>query len=482
MFVMITRLQNRRFVPAVLRLGAVLGLAGLVAGVGGGLSPVAPAAAERTYIDGIAAQVGQEIVLSSEVEEQLAVASSRFGLADSNVTRAREEVLQRIIDEKVIVQEARARGISVTDAEVNEAVNHHIDLIREQLGGEEEFQRELAKEGLTSQGLVERYRDEARRDLLYTRLIQREIVSKIEVTDAEVDEYYLKHKAEIPHKPGKVELAHIFIGFRPDDKTVAKAQARLDRIGSRLDSGESFAVVAKELSDDPGTRDKGGDLGWFDAGQLEEHLAAVAASLKPGETSKPFQVPMGVEILRLVERDSSRVHLQHIRVELAVNEEMRQKLHERAEEVRKLATGGKDFAALADQYSDDRESAAKGGSLGTFDDNELNPTIAGAVGSLAPGGLSEIVETEQGYHIFKVTKREGGGEYELAEIRDRLKNRIIEERAEARTQDWLAGIRANYFIRRADKEPARGATAPAPTTGKVDQGKVDQGAAQESKR
>lgn len=418
---------------------------GLAAGIPG-------AGAEPVYLDGVAAHVGQELVLQSEVEEQLAIASLRLGLADSNLASAREEVLQRIIDEKVIVQEARARGITTSNEEVDQAVNQHLDLIREQLGGEEKFQRELAKEGLTQTELTDRYREEARRDLLYTRLIQREIVSKIEVTDDEVDKYYQEHKDELPRLPGKTELAHIFIGLRPDEAVIARAQEKLDRIGDRLKAGESFSAVARELSEDIGTREQGGDLGWLDSSELEERLAQVTAGLKPGEVSAPFQVPLGVEVLRLVERDGERVHLQHIRVVLAVSEETRRWLRERAEEVQKQAAAGKDFGALADQYSDDRDSAAKGGNLGTFDDEALSPSIAHAVRDLKPGDLSEVVGSEQGFHIFKVIKREGGGGYELAEIRDRLRSRIIEERAQARTQDWLTQIRANYFIRRADEE------------------------------
>jgi peptidyl-prolyl cis-trans isomerase SurA len=249
-----------------------------------------------------------------------------------------------------------------------------------------------------------------------------------------------------------VELAHVFLGLRADEKSVAAAQEKLDRVGRRLAAGESCSAVARDLSDDPRTRQSGGELGWFEMSEIDDRLRAVAADLKPGEVSEPFQVPLGVELLRLVAREGDRVHLQHIHVALVVDEEDRRRLRERAEGIRRQAAGGKDFAELAKTHSDDRDSAAKGGSLGTFDDQELNSTISGAVGELAPGEVSKVVETEQGFHVFKVIQREGGGEYELAEIRDRLRNRMVEERAAVRTQAWLPEIRANYFIRRADQE------------------------------
>ncbi len=435
---------------------ALRSLAGAAAAALAGLAVLAgagrPLAAAPVYLDGIVAQVGQEVVLASEVDEQLSIASLRMGIPDSSQARAREEILQRIIDEKVIVQEARARAVTVSDEEVQQAVDQHIEGIQGQIGGAEAFDQELAKEGLTRDELVSRYREEARRELLYTRLLQREIYSKIEVTDKEVDEYYLKHRSELPRKQGQVELAHVFIGFRPDEREIAAVEQKVQGVLRRLEGGESFGAVAGALSDDPGSREHGGDLGWFARGDLDPRLAEVASKLEPGQLSDPFQTPQGVEILHLEERDGERLHLGHILVALKVSEEAKQRARAKADKVHEQAVGGKDFAALAEESSDDRESAAKGGSLGRFAESELSPAIAGAVRGLAPGDLSEVVTSEQGYHVFRLIAREGGGEYELGEIRDRLKSRMVEERAGEKTESWLAGVRSRYFIRRADQE------------------------------
>jgi peptidyl-prolyl cis-trans isomerase SurA len=426
--------------------GAAVAAFAVLAGLG------RPLGAVPAYLDGIVAQVGQEVVLASEVDEQLSIASLRMGIPDSSLDRAREEILQRIIDEKVIVQEARARGVTVSDEEVQQAVAQHIEGIQNQIGGAEAFEQELAKEGLTRDELVGRYREEARRELLYTRLIQREIYSKIEITDVEVDEYYLKHRSELPRKQGQVELAHVFIGFRPDERELAAVEQKVQTVLQRLNGGESFGTVASALSDDPGSREHGGDLGWFARGDLDPRLAEVASKLEPGQLSDPFQTPQGIELLRLKESDGERLHLEHILVALKVSEEAKRQAHEKADQVHELAAGGKDFAGLSDEYSDDRQSAAKGGHLGSFAESELNPTIAGAIRGLKPGDLSEVVPSDQGFHVFKLIKREGGGEYELGEIRDRLKTRMVEERAAKRTESWLSGVRSRYFIRRADQE------------------------------
>jgi len=418
--------------------------------------------AAPVLVDGVAAQVGDEVILASEVEEQVAILRLRANLPDTSLGRAREEILQSLIDEKIVLLEARARGITVTDEEVDQAVKEHVDKIKQQVGGDEAFQRELAKEGLTESELLVRYRDDARREMLTTRLMQREVYSKIEIPDAELRSYYEEHRAELPKKPGQVELAHVFIGLRAKESAVQKAQTKLDRIEARLAAGDSFATVAREESDDQASAATGGGLGWFAPGELDPRLAAVVADLSPGTISEPFQVPGGVEVLRLAERDGERVRLEHIRVAIDISEDDRRKARAEAEKVRDLAKKGTDFAALAREYSDDRESAEKGGSLGKFDENELNPMIGRAVRGLAPGEMSEVVGSEAGYHVFKVLVREGGGEYTYEEIQDRLRMKMLDERAAEQSQQWVDGIRKNYFVRRADHPPSPPAAAAPP--------------------
>lgn len=412
-------------------------------------------------VDGVAAQVGDEVILMSEVEEQVAVLRLRTNLPDTSLARAREEILESLIDEKIVLLEARSRGITVSDEEVEQAVKQHVDTIRQQIGGDEAFQRELAKEGISESELLARYRDDARREILTTRLMQREVYSKIEIPDAELRSYYEEHKAELPQKPGQVELAHVFIGLRAKEESVKKAQTKLDRIQARLAAGEPFATIAQEESEDQASKETGGILGWFGPGELDPRLADAVAKLSPGEISEPFQVPGGVEILRLAERDGERVRLEHIRVAIDVSEEDRREARTQAEKVLDLAKKGSDFAALAREYSDDRDSADKGGSLGRFDESELSPTIGRAVRGLAAGELSEVVPSEAGYHVFKVLAREGGGEYTFEEVQDRLRMKMLDERAAARSEEWVNGIRKNYFVRRAE-HPASPATAAAP--------------------
>jgi parvulin-like peptidyl-prolyl isomerase len=191
-------------------------------------------------------------------------------------------------------------------------------------------------------------------------------------------------------------------------------------------------------------------------------LQETVKSLEVGEVSEPLQTAQGIELLRVAERDSSRVHLEHIRVNLAVSDAARERSRRGAEEVHALAVKGADFGQLAQEYSDDGESKEKGGNLGFFAAAELTPNIGQAVQGLAPGEISQVVPSDVGFHIFKVLTREGGGEWTFEEVKDRVIQVMTDERGQAMTDDWLAGVRAKYFIRLTDR-PAGAAVIPAAT-------------------
>jgi len=414
-----------------------------------------PAQAEPVLLEGIAAQVGEEIILESEVYEQVAVARMQFAVPDTSLSQLRDEILQRMIDEKIIIQEARSQGITVSSDEVEHAVEQYMTRIKENLGSDEALDRELANEGITYEALLDRYRDEARQEILYSRLVQREIYSQIEVTDEDVETYYEEHRDELPEKDAQVRLSHVFVGVRPADDVIESAQAKLDQVGQRLQQGEEFGAIARELSDDPGTRDNGGDLGWFGRGQLDAQFESVVFGLEEGEVSEPFQTVHGVELVRLIEKDeeADRVHAQHILIILRATQKDLDRARETAGRVLQLARSGVDMATLAEKYSDDESSKSKGGDLGMFRSDDLVPFVAEAVQGLGVGDISEVVQTEQGFHVFRVTERHAGGKYTLPEVFEQLRNSIGEQRASELTKQWINEIRGNYFIRRADTPP-----------------------------
>ena len=221
-----------------------------------------PAGAQR--LDGIAAVVNDEVVLQSEVEEQLYLFMLRSQMKpDSSVVDTlRHDILDQLIDEKLIVAEAKRQGVTVTDVEVNQQADQALREAKERLGSPEAFAEQLQRENLTEERLREKYRGEVRRQMLAQRLVQKQIVRK-PVSPVEATTYFTAHPDKFPKMPAEVRVSVIQIPATADSVTNSKARARASAARLRVVAGEKFAKVAAELSEDTGSARSGGDLGFL---------------------------------------------------------------------------------------------------------------------------------------------------------------------------------------------------------------------------
>lgn len=151
-------------------------------------------------IDKIAAIVEDQIILKSEVDEQLAVYAAQENIAESDtasIRELREHILDRMIDEKVVLAEAKTQGITIPESELDAAVSEAIEDTKARIGSEEQFIVELKREGLTIESLKERYRGEVQKQMLQSRLVGKEIRNKVQVVDADVDAYFQKDRKSV---------------------------------------------------------------------------------------------------------------------------------------------------------------------------------------------------------------------------------------------------------------------------------------------
>jgi peptidyl-prolyl cis-trans isomerase C len=150
--------------------------------------------------------------------------------------------------------------------------------------------------------------EDVKRSILAQELLKREVEGKVTASDADVKKYYDDHKAEFT-QPEMVKARHILIKIpeNADDKALSEAEAKANEIKEKLDKGADFAELAKQYSDDPGTKEKGGELGFFTKGRMVPEFEAVAFSSKPGEVSKPVKSPFGYHIIQVQEKQDASV-------------------------------------------------------------------------------------------------------------------------------------------------------------------------------
>jgi len=210
------------------------------------------------------------------------------------VDTLRRQLLDGLIDEELVAQEARRLGITAAA----DAVAAEVAAAREKFPGEEEFHAALARSGLDEERLAALYG----RRIAIEEYVEREVAGAVQVGDEEVAAFYRENPAAF-EQPEQMRARHILVAVEDgaDDARKAEARARAESLLARVRGGEDFAAVARESSDCPSSAE-GGDLGFFARGQMVEPFDAAAFALAPGETSGIVESPYGFHIIRAEER------------------------------------------------------------------------------------------------------------------------------------------------------------------------------------
>jgi len=399
-------------------------------------------------LEEVVALVGDEIILKSEIDEQVALYLMQSQIDPSDTTKVKEirkEILDRMIDAKVIVNEARKRQMVVTKQELDTAINDALQDVKTRIGSDAKFKEELKKQGLTEDQLVAKYRDELEGQLLAMKLVEKDVRSKVKVTDEDVANFYKERKGDLPKKPPEVTLAQIVILAEADSAVDKMAKDKALQVLKAVREGQSFESLATQYSDDPSAQN-GGDLGVIKKGDFEEDFEKAALALEPGQVSEPVKSKFGYHLIKLVEKSGDTYHVKHILIRVVPTEQAEQKARALATELRKRIEAGESFEEIAKKYSQDSLSAARGGLVGSYPIDGLAPAIKTAIKGLPEGGVTEVVPLDVGYHIFKVVAKAPEREYTFEEIKDQLRQMVIQEKTQNVYDQWLAEIKKKTFI------------------------------------
>lgn len=290
------------------------------------LAIASPASAR--VVEKIAAVVGDEIVLTSEVEDHAAPFMQEIAAIPNQAQRAtraaalRREILDRLVDERLILQQATDLKLSVS----SEDVDRSIEQIRKENNNLSEAQ--LAEELKRAGQSMASYRQEIKKQILRYRVINIAVGSKVAVSDNDVQSYYERHMKGGDNT--QVRASHIFVSIPEDaDAVTLKAKQRFAHdLLARIKAGEDFAKLAKEFSQDPATREEGGDLGFFGRGMLPKPIEEMVFSMQVGDVRGPVRADRGFHVIKLVDKRTKPVKpLSEVREEL--RNQLRQKEMER---------------------------------------------------------------------------------------------------------------------------------------------------------
>ncbi|MBL8478648.1 MAG: peptidylprolyl isomerase, partial [Sterolibacteriaceae bacterium] len=359
----------------------------------------------------------------------------------------------RMITDRVQLQFARDTGLRISDIELDAALRRIAEGNKLSL---QDFRAALERDGI----LWSKFREEIRDEIVLSRLRDREVESRIVVSDGEIDNYLANPEQGESLASVEVQTAHIVLRVpeqaSPDQlmRIGARAQAALDQ----LRRGENFAKVAASYSDAPDGL-SGGDMGARPLDRLPALYADAVKKLKPGETSDILRSPAGFHIVKLVARQGGggptqavalkQTRARHILIkvnELVSEAEARRKLVGLKERL----DNGADFADLARLHSNDL-SAAKGGDLGWMYQGDTVPDFEKAMDALKVNQVSEPIQSPFGFHLIQVLERRT--EDATAE-RQRLTARQVlrERKSDEAYQDWVRQMRDRAYVEYRNEE------------------------------
>jgi len=414
------------------------------------LASAAPlASAQRiVLVDRIVAVVNKEVVTASELSERVA-AAERDIRRQGSTPPAREvlekQILERLILDKAQLQLARDSGIRVDDPQLDRAIERIAENNKMNLA---QFRRALEGDGVS----FERFRGEVREQILLTRLREREVDDRIQVSDSEIDAFLAEIKQQDGQRTSEFNLAHILVRV-PEQATperVEAARARAEKARAEALAGGDFARVAASYSDGPEAL-KGGDLGWRSEDRLPDLFVESLKPLKAGELSSVLRSPAGFHVLKLIERRDAgggqaveQTRARHILIrtgELVSEAEAQRRLTDLRQRV---VTGGQDFADLAKLQSDDT-SASRGGDLDWIYPGDTVPEFERAMNELKPGEVSQPVKSPFGWHLIQVIERRIGSQ---SDERRRLEARqaIRARKSDDAYDDWLRQLRDTTYV------------------------------------
>ena len=412
------------------------------------LSPIASAQSLGPVIelDRIVAIVNDDVIVLSELVNRLRTIKAQ--LTADNVTLPpdhvlQKEVLDRLVSDRLQIQIAEISNIRVDDDTLNRAVE---DIAKGNKLSLREFRDILERDGYD----FSKFRAQIRDEIMIARIRQRNVNSRITVSDRDVDNYL----ATLEKQGGTDDvyhISHILISLpedaSPDDEETARQRARV--IIDRLRTGANFADTAIAESDGQQALE-GGDLGWLKESDLPTLFADIVPTLKKGEVSDPIRSPSGFHIIKLSGLRGSDRHLvtqtkaQHILIridELKTDAQVKDLLLR----IRERLVNDEPFSDMAIVYSDDTASATNGGDLGWLNPGDVVPDFQTVLDSLQPGEISGPFTTQFGWHIVQVVERREHDDTDQVK-RTQAVAQIRARKTEEELQAWLSQIRDEAYV------------------------------------
>ena len=404
-------------------------------------------------IDKIEAVLGDEIILTSEIESQYLQYLSQGNIQSTEI---RCQIVEDLLFQKLMINQAKIDSLVVSGEEVETEINKRLSYFESQLGSVEKVEEYFGK----SKDKIEQELTKVIEDQFLAQRIQTKLTSSIKVTPVEVKEAYESlTDAEVPTMPTQVEVSQIVIKPEITNEQKDKIRAKLNSFRDRVYKGEDFKMLATLYSDDPGSVTRGGELGFVNRGDLVPEFERAAFRLKEGEISKVVESQFGYHIVQLIERRGEQINVRHILIKTKVNATALHAAKLKMDSIAKeISEGTITFDQAVSKYSDDKNKSNGGLLLNpntmstshTLDD--MAPALRLVVDKLAEGEVSfpaviQMQDENKAYRILRLNKKTEEHKANLVDDFAKIKEYSINAKKQETLDKWVNKTIAKTYIR-----------------------------------
>ncbi|HLP93516.1 MAG TPA: peptidylprolyl isomerase [Saprospiraceae bacterium] len=405
------------------------------------------AQSDRALVDRVVATVGGEIILLSEVQEQY-----NFAKKDQPTLPAEYQcmVLQNLIVQKLLVNQAKLDSVEVKDEEVEAQIDARIERLRAYFNQDDKAIEEFY--GQSVDEMKSMLSSDMRNQLLAERM-QGKVTEKATITPLEVQRFFSNiPKDSLPYFNAEVEIREIVYKPKVSPEEHKKAKDRLEELRKRIvDQGESFAELAKKFSDDPGSGAQGGDLGFQKRGTFVPEFEAMAYKLDPNQISPVIETEFGFHIIQLLERRGNLIHCRHILIKPEITDADMEAAKNSLDTLRQQIRDGKiTFTDAVKRFGDkNQQSYNNDGRVANprsgntfFEVGDLETSVFFAIDGLKEGDIAAPFQYkgQDGSDLFRLVQLVSRSKPHKADLKQdygKIQSAALEQKKGEYTEKWV---------------------------------------------
>jgi len=413
--------------------------------------------AQNITVNKIAAVVGDNIILQSDIEREYANYILQGNPQNAEVKCG---VLQQMLTQKLLSQQAVIDSVTVTDDEVTNEVDRRMRAFVQRAGGQERLEQFLNRSVL-------QYKDEIRPDVkeqLVANRMHSKITENIGITPLEVKRFFESiPKDSLPEYPTEVEVGEIVVYPKLTKAEKESFKDKAEALRLRIKGGEDFATLARLYSQDPGSAPEGGDLGFFDRTAMVKEFTALAFKLKANELSPVFETDFGFHFLQVMERRGEQVRARHILIKMEAPQESMVRTKVAIDSIYENVVNKKlPFSAAASMYSDNNDTKYNGGMMLNAENvssrttfiptDKLDPSVFFAIDTMKVGTYSKPYEFtardgKKGYRFVYLKSKTDPHRANLDQDFPKIKEIAFEDKIQREVSSWFEKRRLSTYIK-----------------------------------